>query len=30
MYLCKYKSVKKNKKPDYLHKYLEFCVTNLN
>lgn len=30
MYLCKYKSVKKNRKPDYLHLFLEFCVSNLN
>ena len=30
IYLCKYKSTKKQKRPDYLHKFLEFCVTNLN
>jgi hypothetical protein len=29
MYLCQYKSNKKNKKPDYLHKFLEFCAKNL-
>lgn len=27
--LCRYKSVKKNKKPDYLHKFLEFSLSNL-
>lgn len=27
--LCTYKSSKKAKKPDFLHKFLEFCVTNL-
>ena len=30
MYLCQYKSVKKAKKPDYLHKFLTFCAKNLN
>ncbi len=29
-YLCQYRSNKKIKKPDYLHKFLEFCVTNLS
>ena len=28
--LCEYKSDKKNKKPDYLNKFLEFCLNNLN
>jgi importin-7 len=27
--LCTYKTNKKAKKPDFLHKFLEFCVTNL-
>ena len=30
VYLCNYKSVKSNKKPDYLHNFLQFCVNNLN
>ena len=30
LYLCSYKSSKKNKKPDYLNKFLEFCLSNLN
>ena len=29
-YLCQYKSVKKAKRPDYLHKFLQFCVNGLN
>jgi hypothetical protein len=28
--LCTYRSNKKIKRPDYLHKFLEFCVSNLN
>jgi len=28
-YLCQYKTIKKNKRPDYLHGFLKFCVTNL-
>ena len=27
--LCRYKSIKKNKRPDYLHKFLEFALSNL-
>ena len=27
--LCRYKSVKKNKRPDYLHKFLDFALSNL-
>ena len=29
-YLCSYKQNKKQKKPDYLQKFLEFCAKNLN
>jgi Cse1 len=29
-YLCTYKSDPKAKRPDYIHKYLAFCVDNLN
>ena len=30
IYLCTYKSNKKNKRPDYLHNFLQYCVNNLN
>lgn len=30
IYLCSYKSNKKNKKPDFLHSFLQYCATNLN
>ena len=29
-YLCKYKSSKKKKVPDYLHKFLKFAIDNLD
>lgn len=29
-YLVKYKTNKKLKRPDYLHKFLQFAVSNLN
>lgn len=30
VYLCNYKTNKQNKRPDYLHEFLQFCVKNLN
>lgn len=29
IYLCSYKSSKKNPRPDYIHAFLKFCVDNL-
>lgn len=29
MYLCQYRSTKKAKRPDYLHKFLQFCANGL-